>query len=148
MNFQAFQKLAKDSGLDARDCGNGHWQVIGGALVVNFWPCAKGGSKYHAAGMGKSKHGEPRDAIAAAGVDAGRVPEGEWITKERFAKALKAREAAERLEAEQQKRRDEMRRLPRDVRAQLATDHFGDMPDGAFFAASEEVFGVEPGDFQ
>lgn len=39
--FKKFAKEANAVGLEARDCGNGHWQVRGKGLIVNYWPFSR-----------------------------------------------------------------------------------------------------------
>lgn len=35
------EKLAKPHGLTVKDCGNGHIQITGGPMLVNWWPSSK-----------------------------------------------------------------------------------------------------------
>lgn len=35
------RRLAESHGLDFRDCGEGHIQIRGNGLVVNYWPMAR-----------------------------------------------------------------------------------------------------------
>jgi hypothetical protein len=55
MKFSTFQKQIEGAGLEARDCGKGHWQVIGGALLVNYYPNAKKGPTLYIAGTNSGK---------------------------------------------------------------------------------------------
>ncbi len=67
MRFKQFAAHAKERGLQARDCGAGHWQVIGGPLLVNFYPNAKRGPVYYVAGTTRGVWGSAEEALAAAG---------------------------------------------------------------------------------
>jgi hypothetical protein len=48
------------------DRGTGHWQITGGAYLVNCWPHTKRGFVYHIAGTVGSHQGKPRQAVLAA----------------------------------------------------------------------------------
>ena len=39
-------KLASDKGLKVKDCGNGHLQITGGPLLVNYYPTSKRRTAY------------------------------------------------------------------------------------------------------
>ncbi len=61
-----FQAEAKAAGLEAVHKGNGHWQLTGGSLLVNFYPYAKRGPKIYVQGTNEGRHGTTEEAIAAA----------------------------------------------------------------------------------
>ena len=65
MTYANFSAAIAKAGLTARDCGHGHWQVTGGAFVVNCWPWAKGGATVHVAKTNKGRK-VPVGACAAA----------------------------------------------------------------------------------
>ena len=66
ITFDRFRQMAEAEGLKARDCGNGHWQIIG-PLVVNYYPDAKGGPTIYVRGTHRSTtKGGPKKAIQAA----------------------------------------------------------------------------------
>lgn len=46
MEFRAFSDRVLSAGLQAKDCGNGHWRVLGGAVDVNFYPLSKNRTIY------------------------------------------------------------------------------------------------------
>ena len=45
----------------------GHWQILGGQRVVNFWPEAKRGPRLYVAGESRGRFGSLAKAISAAG---------------------------------------------------------------------------------
>lgn len=47
------RKLAKASGLTVKECGNGHVQIMGGPVLVNYWPDSKRRTVY----IGSTKGG-------------------------------------------------------------------------------------------
>lgn len=42
-DFKQFARQCEVNGLEAVDYGNGHWQVRGGAVIVNYYPHSKRG---------------------------------------------------------------------------------------------------------
>jgi hypothetical protein len=65
MTFDDFKREVNAAGLSARDCGNGHWQILGGGFTVNFYPETRRGPVLCVAGM-RGKRGTVQDAIAEA----------------------------------------------------------------------------------
>ena len=51
MNFGEFSNEVIRHGFKPRDCGNGHWQIVGGKFLVNFYPFKQGGPSYYVNGM-------------------------------------------------------------------------------------------------
>lgn len=66
MTFEQFRKKAEESGLEAHDKGNGHWQIIGGDFLVNYYPFAKKGASIYVQGMKMGFKGTANRAIACA----------------------------------------------------------------------------------
>jgi hypothetical protein len=54
MKFSDLRETAQASGAKVKDCGGGHWQVIGDYLV-NFYPRSRRGPTYYIAGTGKGQ---------------------------------------------------------------------------------------------
>ena len=65
-NRKRFEAEAKAAGLEAIHKGNGHWQLTGGSLLVNFYPYAKRGPKIYVQGTNEGRRGTAEEAIAAA----------------------------------------------------------------------------------
>ncbi len=65
MKFEDFAKQVRAAGLEPADRGNGHWQIRGGALLVNFYPHAKRRPTFYVAGTTSKRSGGIADAIAA-----------------------------------------------------------------------------------
>lgn len=61
-----FEVEAAAAGLEAIHKGNGHWQLTGGSLLVNFYPYAKRGPKIYVQGTNEGWRGTAEEAIAAA----------------------------------------------------------------------------------
>lgn len=61
-----FKEDARAAGLEAVHKGNGHWQLTGGPLLVNFYPYAKRGPKIYVQGTNEGRRGTAAEAIAAA----------------------------------------------------------------------------------
>lgn len=38
MNWTDFKAQVESAGFKAKDCGGGHWQILGGLVPVNFYP--------------------------------------------------------------------------------------------------------------
>ena len=76
------------------------------------------------------------------------VASGGKLTLEQFIARDERRNANRRLDAERKEAANkrqlekDLRGVPKSVRRELATEIFDDLPDGAFFAASEDVFGL------
>jgi hypothetical protein len=76
MTFDIFKRQVELYGLTAVECSYHHWQIKGGsdAPIVNVWANGKTGFKYQVAGKlktagrAKSKRGNVKDAIDAAGI--------------------------------------------------------------------------------
>lgn len=65
-HFLKFREKCKSKNLEANDCGNGHWQVIGGKLLVNYYPFARRGATVYVAGSKNSCKGSDDVAISSA----------------------------------------------------------------------------------
>lgn len=59
-------KFAKKAGLRIADKGNGHYQIIGGPLLVNYYPESKSMTAYVAGMKGSFKHVLPEKAVQMA----------------------------------------------------------------------------------
>ena len=67
ITYEEFAVAVEAEGLSARDCGNGHWQVIGGPNLVNFYPYPKCGATVYVGGTMRGKRrASVQDAIDAA----------------------------------------------------------------------------------
>lgn len=66
MSLQLLKTLAKKNGLTVKDCGNGHVQIIGGAVVVNYWPDSRHRSAYIASTRGSKRSVTPEEAVEMA----------------------------------------------------------------------------------
>ncbi len=86
-----FQAEAKAAGLEATHKGNGHWQLTGGALLVNFYPYAKRGSKIYIQGTNEGRHGTAEEAIAAANKRPDVCPRADRDKRRRFGYRAKRR---------------------------------------------------------
>ena len=75
--WHEFERIVKTRGLTPVDHGYGHWQIVGGGFLVNFYPETKRGSVFCVAGM-KGIVGGLEAAIAAA---AEPVPAGKGTRK-------------------------------------------------------------------
>lgn len=155
MTFAEFQSKAESAGLRARNCGNGHWQLTNGTTVVNYYP-SRGTVYVKTMGRGRRGH-SPEQAIAIA-----LNPQSQAVGQKPGSKSMQARWEQHRrdggvLTFEQFKRRAARRKsggggryphaIPKAERIALAEQMFDDMPDGAFFAASMDVFGLDVDDF-
>ena len=58
------EKSARNRGLSVKDCGNGHVQIIGGPLLVNYYPTSKRRSVYIAGTTRSYDHVTPEKAVA------------------------------------------------------------------------------------
>lgn len=68
MTYEQFARQVEQAGFLPRKCRDErHWQILGGRHLVNFWPYAKGGSRYYVDKAERSKCGTLDDAIAKAG---------------------------------------------------------------------------------
>jgi hypothetical protein len=71
VTFDEFSRQVEEAGLVANDCGNGHWQIKGGALLVNYYPQT---SKMYVAGTTGGKVCRTvAEAIAATQIPPSRV---------------------------------------------------------------------------
>lgn len=59
-------RAARDKGLDVVDCGNGHLQIVGGPLLVNYYPESKHKTAYVAGTTGRKLHVTPKQAVEMA----------------------------------------------------------------------------------
>jgi hypothetical protein len=64
-SYGQFCLVVRAAGLIPHTCGGGHWQIIGGGFLVNFYPETKRGPVFCVAGM-KGVCGGMHAAIAAA----------------------------------------------------------------------------------
>lgn len=62
-HFSKLVSAAQGKGLTIKDCGNGHIQIIGGPLLVNYYPTSKHRSLYIAGTTRKLDHVTPEKAI-------------------------------------------------------------------------------------
>lgn len=62
--FEEFKTLAAKHGLVASDCGHGHWQLRGGARIVNYYPSK--GTVYVCGDSGSKKRCWPEYAMQVA----------------------------------------------------------------------------------
>lgn len=69
-------KLAEPHGLTVKDCGNGHLQITGGPLLVNYYPESKRRSAYIAGTTQRYEHVSIQKAIEMA-MEAPPVAHGE-----------------------------------------------------------------------
>ncbi len=61
------QKLAAKRGLRVEERGSGHFQIIGGSCLVNYYPYSKRRSAYIAGATGRARQGvSDKDAIEMA----------------------------------------------------------------------------------
>lgn len=63
MRFSSFQRAVNTAGLQAVFRGPGHWQIAGGALLVNYYADTQ---KIYVAGTVKGFRGDVQAAIRAA----------------------------------------------------------------------------------
>ena len=61
--FKELEKLATKSGLSIKDFGNGHFQLTGGPLLVNYYPHSKNKTAYVAGTVKAKKHVSPAEAV-------------------------------------------------------------------------------------
>jgi len=67
MIFEQFAELAKEAGLQAVDCGHGHWRLLGGLVEINWWPFSKRRTIWANGSTGLTKFsGDAAQAIEAA----------------------------------------------------------------------------------
>jgi 5-methylcytosine-specific restriction endonuclease McrA len=57
---------AQGRGLSIRECANGHCQIVGGPLLVNYYPLSKRRSAYIAGTTKRFEHVTPERAVAMA----------------------------------------------------------------------------------
>lgn len=74
IDFEQFRTKAEAAGLKARQCTIYHWQMLGGALLVNYYPTAKGGAKIYIGGTTEGFRGSLELAIQAAQKIPARLP--------------------------------------------------------------------------
>ena len=64
---EQLEKLAAQRGLTVVDRGQGHFQIVGGTCLVNYYPHSKRKSAYIAGTTGKARHHvTPQQAIEMA----------------------------------------------------------------------------------
>lgn len=67
MTDSAITKLATQRGLTVEDHGNGHFQILGGSCLVNYYPLSKRRSAYIAGTTGKARSNvTPQQAVEMA----------------------------------------------------------------------------------
>lgn len=65
--IDALKKIAAKRGLRVEERGAGHFQIIGGSCLVNYYPNSKRRSAYIAGTTGKARHGvTPQQAVEMA----------------------------------------------------------------------------------
>lgn len=69
VTFASFAAKCEAFGLTAAHCTDDHWQILGGALLVNFYPNTKRGPRFYVAGTTQGQYGNADRAI-----DATRIP--------------------------------------------------------------------------
>jgi len=62
--MKSLEELAAERGLSVVDRGNGHLQITGGPLLVNYYPNSKRRSAYVAGTVRRYEHVLPESAIA------------------------------------------------------------------------------------
>ena len=72
------EKLATEKGLTVVDRGNGHLQIVGGPLLVNYYPLSKKHSAYVAGTTSKKTGVTPENAVEMA-----FIPPPVAVTKDR-----------------------------------------------------------------
>lgn len=67
-SFTTFADEVRRKNLTPKDCGYNHWQILGGASLVNFYPSTKRGPRMYIDGLKSGSHRSVTvaDAIAAA----------------------------------------------------------------------------------
>lgn len=89
--FDVFAAQCAKSKLVAVACSETHWQIRGGALLVNFYPTAKRGPCYYVAGTSSGFYGNAEAAIAAASTPPREAPQHERIQRRATYRAAKRR---------------------------------------------------------
>lgn len=96
MNFNIFKQAVEAANLSVRQCSATHWQVCGGARVVNFYPYSKHGPTIYIQGTAAGIVGVTLKGVIAA---ANSVPKHQQLK----------RRATRRVEP-RQRRQDKTRR--------------------------------------
>lgn len=60
------RKCAKEAGLTVKQCGPEHFQIVGGALLVNYYPFSRTQTAYVAGTREGRKNVKPKEAVAMA----------------------------------------------------------------------------------
>lgn len=83
IDFEEFAQQVKAANLIPKDCGENHWQILGGRFCVNFYPFTKRGPSFYVNGMnsGSRYHVTVADAIGAA--HAPPIKKLHWRTRDR-----------------------------------------------------------------
>ena len=85
--FSRFQKIAEANGLKAKQCSAHHFQIIGGALIVNYYPNSKKHTVYVNGAVDGKSHVSLDEAInIASGTSKKKVS----TTKDKRKKSYKA----------------------------------------------------------
>lgn len=63
ISFDKFKREVEAEGFKAKQCTSYHWQVEGGAFLLNYYPTAKGGPKIYIAGTTGGFHGGLQKAL-------------------------------------------------------------------------------------
>jgi len=67
MTFESFKAKVESAGLQAVDCGNFHWRIVGGPVAVNWYLMSKGSTIYCNGATGRTSFsGTAEQAIEAA----------------------------------------------------------------------------------
>ena len=86
MGMKSLEQIAAKRGLRVEECGDGHFQIIGGSCLVNYYPHSKRRSAYIAATTGRARRNvTPEQAVEMAFEPA---PEG-WQQKQMIREPLK-----------------------------------------------------------
>lgn len=166
MNYQSFAAAVEAAGLEPRCCNEIHWQILGGKFVVNFYPHTKRGERFY---VDRAQHGTcgPLErALRAAkgeitfpmrktpkrrqdrGSDIPGYIQGRWQQHKHSGGKLTLEQFHKRSMDRERRRNADMRGIDVETRRNLAESIYGDLPDGAFLAASEESFGLQAEDWE
>lgn len=73
MKFKDFKLRVEAAGLKAKECTEYQWQVVGGALLVNYYPTPRSGPKIYIQGTTQAFSGSLEDAIKSANAIGARI---------------------------------------------------------------------------
>lgn len=83
MTYTGFAQAIRASNLTPKDCGNNHWQILGGKFCVNYYPDKKGGPSFYVNGMNAGSRYRVTVADAIAAANAPPVKKLHWRTRNR-----------------------------------------------------------------